>query len=465
MKIRKIYLIGMVLFVFVAGLITFIIVFRESHIRSGFKKPNILLITVCSLRQDHLGYYGYSRLTTPNIDKLAQISTLFTNCYTHIPWTIPAIKALMTGNYPLPSLNAGKETTLAEILRSIGYVSFGVVGTFVDVSDFNTGFNGFWGPRNLETSKDMNTVRADVIANKAIEILASKEIKDIPIFLWVFFKDPHWPYLPPEPYRELFLNDSLYYNQFQQLKINDNFHDSLGGIGEARLKDADNRFITNRAYYISQYDAEIFYLDINIGKILKYIKTTGHFNDWLIILVSDHGESLGEDEYFFDHGYEISEGSVKVPLIIKFPEQNKGVLRDEFVSICDIYHTIVDLSGFKKFVIPSNSYGKSLLSKNNWVKIFKKRNRVIMLNNSPDLEKEKEKLFGCIWNRYKLIWNMMNNGKKLYSLNGREILIERYNRSQKQLIGKMSRFIMNFFSRKDEVQSSIEELRSLGYVQ
>jgi len=121
----------------------------------------------------------------------------------------------MTGSYPFSSLNAGKETTLAEILRSIGYVSFGVVGTFVDVSDFNTGFNGFWGPRNLETSKDMSTVRADVIANKAIEILASKEIKDIPIFLWVFFKDPHWPYLPPEPYRELFLNDSLYYNQFQ----------------------------------------------------------------------------------------------------------------------------------------------------------------------------------------------------------------------------------------------------------
>lgn len=249
------------------------------------------------------------------------------------------------------------------------------------------------------------------------------------------------------------------------MKINDNFHDSLGGIGEARLKDADNKFITNKAYYISQYDAEIFYMDTNIGKILKYIKTTGHFNDWLIILISDHGESLGEDEYFFDHGYEISEGSVKVLFIIKFPEQNKGVLRDEFVSICDIYHTIVDLLGFKKFVIPSDSYGKSLLSKNNLVKIFKKRNRVIMLNNSPYHEKEKEKLFGCIWNRYKLIWNLTNNEKKLYSLAGQETLVGKYNKSKKRLINKMSRFIMDFFIGKDEIQfGNIEQLKSLGYI-
>ena len=112
-----------------------------------------------------------------------------------------------------------------------------------------------------------------------------------------------------------------------------------------------------------------------------------------------------------------------------------------------------------------NSYGRSLLERKAWAKILRKKSRVIMLNNSFNHENIKKKLFGCIWDRYKLIWNQTNNEKKLYSLTGQEALIGRYNGSQKQL-KKMSRFIMNFFSGKDEIQfSNIDELRSLGYLQ
>jgi hypothetical protein len=89
-----------------------------------------------------------------------------------------------------------------------------------------------------------------------------------------------------------------------------------------------------------------------------------------------------------------------------------------------------------------------------------------MLNNSPYHEKEKEKLFGCVWNRYKLIWNLTNNEKKLYSLAGQETLVGKYNKSKKWFIDKMSRFIMNFFIGKDEIQfGNIEQLKSLGYIQ
>jgi arylsulfatase A-like enzyme len=372
----------------------------------------------------------------------------------------------MTGDYPFSSLNIGKEITLAEILNSIGYISFGVVGTFVDVLDFNTGFNGFWGPRNLETSKDINTVRADVIANKALEILTSIETKNKPIFLWVFFKDPHWPYLPPEGYRELFLNDSLYNSQFQQLKINDNFHDSLGGIGEARLKDAKGNFITDRAYYISQYDAEIFFVDFNVGRIINYLKDSRYLDDWMIILIADHGESLGENEYYFDHAYDLSQGSVKIPLIIKFPGQNKIKIKNKLVSICDIYPTITDLLRLNRTVIQHDSYGKSLVYKTDLLKTLCNTKRTIMLNNSSLHENRHEKLFGCIWERYKLIWNTTKNEKKLYSLNGQEVLIEKYyNDSQKKLIDKMSNFIKKFFSGKEMDQPDIKVLRSLGYLQ
>ncbi|MBU3912394.1 MAG: sulfatase [Candidatus Omnitrophica bacterium] len=434
------------------------------------KKPNILLITVCSLRQDHLSIYGYPRLTSPNIDKLAETSTLFKNSYTHIPWTKPSTIALMTGKHPSLFTNNGE--TLSELLQTAGYFTSGIIGTNMvhKAAKMDVGFDVFLDNRDLKTGQDHATVQADIIAERAKEFLSQEQIKRSPVFLWLFFKDPHWKYLPPLPYKHKFLNDLLYSQQFQQLVINKDLNDSIKGIGRARLKDPNGEFITNKAYYISQYDAEIFFMDTQLGKIINYLKETGRFDDWMIILVADHGESLGGDDYFFNHGYKLSQGLIKIPLIVKFPGQKRAKVRDDLVSIRDIYPTVVEVLGMTRDAkegVGADIYGQSLLlKKGDWLKIFKRNPRKIALENSWGHENEHTRSLGCIWDSYKLIWNQTTNEKKLYSLLGQETLVERYNSSQQKLINDMSEFILNFFSNRDVAQSNnIDELRSLGYLQ
>ncbi len=411
MNIKKVFLTGIILF-FVLGLIAYGLVYRKSIRRIGTKKPNILLVTVCSLRQDHLGCYGYKRNTSPNIDKLAKTSILFQNCYTHIPATPDSIKALITGKYPSTSLDTDKEVKLMELLHSVGYKVFGVMGHYEPRrANLNVGFDQFYGPGdNLETGQDAYTVRANIVVKKALEILKSEKTNNNPIFLWIFFKDPHWKYLPPSPYKEKFFHDALYKQQMQQLNINNNinkdYQNSLRGIGKARLRDSDGKFITNKAYYISQYDAEIAFMDDEFGKIIHYLKQTRRFGDWMIIFVADHGENLGEDEYFFAHGYKLSQSSVKIPLIIKLPEQLVAKVRSEYVSIYDIYPTIADFLGMDTEPYNGNNCGRSILSKKDWLSIIKKEQRKIMLENCPRLESENMKFLGCIWNPYKLIFNI-----------------------------------------------------------
>lgn len=462
----RIYLKSTVLLLAAFGLIAYISRYMYSERRLKSIRPNILLITVCSLRQDHLSCYGYPRLTTPNIDKLVKFSTVFTNCYTPVPWTIPSIEALMTGTYPFSSLGLTKKTSLIKLLRSSDYAMSGIVGTFVENSDFNCGFDRFFGPRNLKTNKDINTVSADVISHKAIEILASSGTnKRNPIFLWVFFKDPHWPYLPAGQYRERFLNDQLYYNNAELLKINEDFHDSIGGIGEARLEGADGKFVTNKAYYIAQYDAEILFADKYIGEILDYIKNSGHFEDWVIILSADHGESLGEDNYFFDHGYKLSECLVKIPLIIKFPGQDKKILISETVSIRDIYSIIVDLLGLKDPAGMINKTNNEVLYKRLSEWLSNRKNLPVMIGNSPYHERKREILLGCVWNNYKLIWDRSNNRKNFYSLSGKERLIGKCTVSCQAIIDRYSKLINDFFGTKDTNRTDdIEKIRSLGYL-
>ncbi len=466
MVIKKIFLISVVAFILILAL--FFLTRKRLDRSYDTKKPNILLVTVCSLRKDHLGCYGYQRNTSPNIDKFTKTSTLFYNCYTHIPWTKPSIIALMTGKYPTPHIDIEKETTLPEILHSYGYVTCGVIGSSVirDEARTNNGFDFFWDNRDLETNKDLDTVKSNIVVEKAIDFLNKHQKNKMPVFLWLFFKDPHWKYLPTTPYNERFLYDSLFTEQTQQLIVNDDYNDSIDGIGEARLIDSDRKYITNKAVYISQYDGEISFMDTNFGRIINYIRETMNLDDWMIIFIADHGESLGEDGYFFDHGYKLSEGLVNIPLIIKFPAQKRKTEINKHVSICDIYPTIIDLLGLSQKIAQHDIFSRSLLK--NWKKIFKEKERLIMLKNSPHNEKKKEELFGCIWHRYKLIWDFSSNEKNLYNLAKKDFLVVKYNKKQQKIVHKVSGFIMDFFIKKNNIEyntSDMEELKSLGYIQ
>jgi len=428
-------------------------------------KPNILLITICSLRQDHLGCYGYRRNTSPNIDALANTSNIFKNCHTPIPWTKPSVIALLTGKYPLPGVLVENQPALSKRLHSAGYLNLAIVGTEVvrEVAKADVGFDIFLDNSSLKTSKDKHTVQADTIVNEAQALLDKHQNSNQPVFLWLFFKDPHWPYMPPPGYGDKFINDDLYASQRQELFVNEHFHNSIGGIGEARLSKSKARFFTDKAYYISQYDAEIRYLDSEIGRIITYLKENRHYDDWVIVLLSDHGESLGEDNYFFDHGYKLSEATTKIPLIIKLPRQTKKRVVNYSVSICDLYPTLMKLAGLDRNLSKDNPGGENILSKNTY-----RKDRAILLENAPEFEDTKEKLEGCIWKPYKLIHNIATEEKTLYNISKGEERLADKDGLNLRVTETMNGFITSFFksnkTHKIDSSGNLEALKSLGYL-
>jgi len=437
-------------------------------------KPNILLITVCSLRQDHLSCYGYQRNTSPNIDNLAKEAILYKNCHTPIPWTKPATIALMTGKYPSLVVTTKKELSLAGLLHSTGYLTCGVVGTNVarESAEADVDFDIFWDNRNLRWSKDQHTVQADTIVNQAIKILDKFQVEKQPVFLWLFFKDPHWPYIPPPAYKEKFLHDFRYKQDSQELVINKDYNNSIGGIGEARLLGFNGEFVTDKAYYVSRYDSEIFFMDEQIGRIIEYLKQKEDYENWIILLLSDHGENLGEDNYFFDHGYSISEGSARIPLIIKLPGQTKGVTVNDPVSICDIYPTIAGLLKLHISKQKNGLYGTDIVNRNYLTRYLNNKFRIIMLENAPLHQAERNKIIGCIWKSYKLIFNLTTNKKILYDISKGEIRLKNDIGQGKRILKKLSGILTRLFVKKNalslvniEKLKAIEELKSLGYLQ
>jgi hypothetical protein len=271
--------------------------------------------------------------------------------------------------------------------------------------------------------------------------------------------------MPPPSYRDKFLDDSLYSKQSQNLIINNDYNNSIGGIGEARLRDGAGKLITNRAYYIAQYDAEICFFDSQINKILEYLQRHSNFDDWLIVLLADHGESLGEDEYYFDHGYFLSEGLIKIPLLIKLPRQKKQKIENDIASICDILPTIAALVGIPKHdLLTMNLYGKNLFGdKIWWPREYQRR---IMIENLDAYESGNIKLLGCINLPYKLIHIVSKKADKLYNISKQEVLIANYNKQQLIVKERIKKYIIDFWTSLDKTfQTNKEELRSLGYLQ
>jgi len=272
--------------------------------------------------------------------------------------------------------------------------------------------------------------------------------------------------MPPQGFREKFLHDLLYEQQIQKLVINDNYNNSIGGIGEARLRNTNGDFITDKAYYIAQYDAEILFMDNQIGRIVEYLKQRGDYDDWVIILLSDHGESLGEDNYFFDHGYKLTEGTTRIPLIIKLPRHKKREVTNAPVSICDLYPTIIKLAGVHENMSKNNIYGINILNQDRLGQNRYNSARIIMLENDPGHEAEHMNLVGCIWKSYKLIYNITTNEKTLYDISKEESRLGNYEPTEQKIIVRMSKFIASFFNNSNNISTvSRDELKSLGYLQ
>ena len=274
--------------------------------------PSVVLITLDTVRADHLGCYGYAPAKTPALDGLAREAVRFANAYTAVPITLPSHAVILTGTYPMwngvrdftsPGLPPSIPT-LAVILRRNGYATVAFVSAYA--------LNSMWG---LDRGFDLYDDQMDLGARSGSDLLLVTRPGNLttdrliawlgahsekPFFAWLHLYDAHSPYRSPEP------------NRSQQA--------------------------------VHPYDAAIAFDDTQVSRVLTALRAKGLYENTLVIVASDHGESLGEHGES-EHGFFIYDATLRVPLIVKWPGRHGASVVREPVSTIDIPSTIAQVAG------------------------------------------------------------------------------------------------------------------------
>ncbi len=311
------------------------------------ERPNIVLITVDTLRADRLGPYGYDKIATPAIARLAGEGIVFEKAFADASWTLPSLSSVMTGKYPTrhkmrswnDRLHAEHET-LAEVLAAQGYATAAIVGSYPLDRYFGLaqGFDHYddemtvalyedegspSAPRQEVTDAPAddseaaratwqwsrewhNAYRTDrEVADKAIEWLNGNPVERF--FLWVHFFGPH-----------------------EKGKRGD-----LDAAAQKAYGDAQ----------VARYDSDVVETDRQVGRLLEALRGDPRFPATALIFHSDHGQSLNEHG-IFGHGFELYDTNVHVPLIIRLPQgERAGERVAQLVRNLDIFATVIDLAG------------------------------------------------------------------------------------------------------------------------
>lgn len=318
------------------------------------ERPPVVLITIDTLRPDHMSVYGYRRDTTPRLAKWAAEGAVFDQAYTYWPKTRGSFVAIMTGrtagesgyspkNPELHAFNA----TLAETLQKAGYET----AAFVDNANvaaslgYSRGFSTYvemWADASLKDE----VARTEAITKRGVEFARARAGKD-GWFVWLHYVNPHAPYTPPAPFDRAF-KDKV--PNDRSLRVVDGF---FGGIprqwaipGQTRLSD-----------YVNAYDGEIAYADTHVDRALAALKDAGLLQRGAVLIASDHGESLGEHDYYFDHGANLFDPVQRIPLMI-LGRGAKAGRSSVLATSLDIMPTLLDVA---RVSFPSGLAGRSLM--------------------------------------------------------------------------------------------------------
>ncbi len=286
---------------------------------------NVVVITIDTLRADHLGCYGYKQVRTPNIDALAADGARFERAFTAVPVTLPSHTVMFTGTYPMLSgmhdfaankLGPG-QPTLASTLKEHGYSTGAVIGSAVLDSRFglNRGFDFYYDHFDFNRLQESNLEEmerpGDLVTDVALDWLSKNYQKKF--FLWVHLYDPHYPYRPPAPYAA--------------------------------------------EYQDRPYDGEIAFADSQVGRLIHFLKSKGLYGNTLIVLSGDHGESLGEHGEK-THGFFIYNATLHVPFIVHLPGAASLRIVPELVNLADLMPTVLQAL---KIDVPTQLQGHNLL--------------------------------------------------------------------------------------------------------
>lgn len=334
------------------------------------KSPrHILLLTIETLRADHMSVYGYPRPTTPYLEKLAEAGALFEQCYVVAPRTWQSFASIVTGLYPHrhgvrfvgDQPLASHIPALGSILQARGWTGFGLTGD-LGPSGILRGFERYdprspWHRRVRQRISEQFKGRS--LSNPVISRAASQDMlrnrrylhwlhknQTRPTFALLRYYTPHWPYNPPEAFVSRFeacQGKSHRFNDYQ------NRHDLV----------FDNDLTPEEIQHaIAHYDGAIAYTDHLVENMIQGLEALGLIDQTLIVITADHGEGLGDHGYWFEHGDQLYDEALRVPLLIIGQGIPAGRRLTDLVQNIDILPTVLDIIGVDA---PIDINGVSLL--------------------------------------------------------------------------------------------------------
>ncbi len=292
--------------------------------------PNVVLVTVDTLRADRMGIYGYDGDTTPRIDAFFRDHTVVGRAITSAPCTVPAMRQLLTGRLDRKADGA----SLPERLASAGYETAAVVSQHQFHWDgrrnYDRGFSNFDIQGEGEIDRHRMTTRdAREVADRALRWLDERS-GDRPFFLWLHFFDPHDPYDPPLDHRDGAEHESGD-RRTETALVREPYAEDETVQAETFAPEVTERFRR-------LYDGEIRFTDAQIGRVLSRLEELGLADDTIVVLTSDHGEQLGEG-VLWDHCKTLHGRETRVPLLVRDPA--RAGRRREVATTTDVVPTIL----------------------------------------------------------------------------------------------------------------------------
>jgi len=333
-------------------------------------RSNVILLSLDSLRADHLPTYGYSRATAPVLAEFGNRSdvTIFENAFATTAWTLPSHTSLFTG---LPMIRHGlydkgfrvdPEHTLADNLSRVGYdtaafltngwlTNGGVTDAFDDTFEvFNMDTPSGFVERNLNRLEMLFSMQ-DSGAEQSLQCFGdwvTTDHRDAPFFAFFHLMEPHYLYNPMRPYHKQYVDQSVMRSLIKQREI----YTKRGKYfaGETSISSKQMRG------FVDLYDSEIRYLDDKLSELFDELRRVGEFENSLIVIVGDHGELFGEYD-LIGHHFSLSDELLHVPLLVKWPDGTNSLdtsRSEAFVSLSNVFKTITDTTD----VEPSSDFNR-----------------------------------------------------------------------------------------------------------
>ena len=371
-------------------------------LRARLAGLNVLVVLLDAASALHVGAYGYPRMTTPEIDRLAREGVLFERAYTPAPFTVAAVSSLWTSQYPEQhhygerhdAALSPQRLCLAEVLAARG------VRTAAFVANPSAGpelgqDRGFSEMHALYRAGAIP--RAEAFRASLSAFFESAK-GAAPFFAYVHYVEPHFPYDPPNPFDLVFGPDA----PLPRSRRRDGAWLIRLNAGVERLGPEE------QAHLVRLYDGNLAYVDREVGWIRRTLEEQGLLERTVLVVTADHGEALGE-RGFVTHGGLLDEASVRVPLVVRFPRGTgpAGLRVRGLVDLLDVAPTVADLFGIRHPSAPRSFEGRSLIP---------------VLTGAPakaavlSRTMQERPTFALVHDRWKLVYSVKSGAAQLFDL-------------------------------------------------